>query len=92
MVFKDRVGKDLKVGQKGLYLDNGMLDVEILEIEHISIMDGSGARTPRITVKMHLNLPPAPPEVAGIMIGNLRIVEDAPVVSSLSSTENLTRH
>jgi hypothetical protein len=92
MIFKDRAGKDLVVGQKVVYLDNGMLDGEIVEIEQMSVLDGAGARHPRIFMKIALNFP-APPDIRVIMVGNVRIVEDAPVEKSkLSTVGDLTKH
>ncbi len=79
MVFKDSGGKDLEVGQEVVYVDPAMMRGEIIEIEHVSVMDGRGPRNPRVFLKIALNFDSAPPGVSVIMVGNLAITKDAPV-------------
>ena len=93
MIFKDRAGKDLVVGQQVVYQDAGMIDGEVVEIEQMSVLDGAGARHPRIFMKIALNFPAAPPDIRVIVIGNVKIIEDAPVAKTkLSMVGDLTKH
>jgi hypothetical protein len=93
MMFKDGKGKTLEAGQKCVYVDQGLMDCEILEVENVSVLDGAGQRHPRVAVKLYLNFPMADPRVQMILVGNLRVCEDAPATQSkLSTVGDLTKH
>lgn len=88
MIFKDGSGKTLEVGQKCVYMDQGLMDCEVIDIEDVSIMDGAGQRRPRVAVKLYLNFPAAPPDVRMILVGNLRVTDDVPT----KKLSDLTKH
>src|SRR5208337_3255198 len=78
MVFKDSGGKDLEVGQEVVYVDPGMMRGEIIEIEHVSSLDGNRPRNPKVFLKIALNFDSAPPGISMIMVGNMAVTKDAP--------------